>query len=179
MKKRLSSLMALVLLVVFSLLPAGATLTNSSTYSPYGDVQLYTALITAASNDTTTNADSNVIYNQGGTIKDLCAGVKATNQTGTSPTLTVSFLGAFDSSGPFFAIKTAQGGTAGTVGTLATSALDINTASTTNVSTGLCTSHYGLAGALLPPYLKVRVAVGGSATPGWTGVAYAAVKRGK
>lgn len=163
------------------LMPADATLTNSSTATRFGSnafvTDIYAALITAAANDTTTNADSNVILNQNGDIRDIWAGVKATNQTGTSPTLTVSFLGSFDNA-TWFAIPTVQGGTAGTTGTMATAALSISTASTTNVSTGLSFSQFGYNnGALLPPYLKVRVAVGGSSTPGWTGVAYAFVKR--
>lgn len=186
MKKLLSMLMALVL-VVISLLPAGATLTNSSTstryYSGSAIVDLYTALITAASNDTTANADSNVISNVGGDIQDISAGVIASNKTGTSPTLTVSFLGSYtNATGSWFALKTAQGSTAGTVGTLASSALDISTTDGTaanSVAGGISLSQFGLKGALLPPYIKVRIAVGGSASPGWTGVAYAAVRRGK
>jgi hypothetical protein len=155
------------------------TLTNSNTVVQNGDVIFYNALITATGNDTTASALSNVISNLDGSIKDICAGVTATNQTGTSPTLTVSFLGAFAAAGPYFALTTAQGGTAGTTGTMATAALDIATASTTNVSTGLCMSTFGRGGAdaLLPPYLKVKVAVGGTSTPGWTGTAYATVKR--
>ncbi len=152
------------------------TLTNSMAKSQHGKVTFYTALITASGNDTTTNADSDAISNEDGSIKDICAGVKATNQTGTSPTLTVSLLGSFDNA-VWFAIPTAQADTAGTTGTMATAALSISTASTTNVSTGFCTSSFGRSNGLLPPYIKVRVAVGGSSTPGWTGVAYATVKR--
>lgn len=154
------------------------TLTNSMAHTKHGTVTFYNALITAASNDTTTNADSDVISNLDGSIKDIAAGVKATNQTGSSPTLTVSFLGSFDGT-VFHAITTAQGGTAGTVGTLASPALSISSASSTNVGTGVSLSAFGRGGAdaMLPPYLKVRVAVGGTGTPGWTGVAYASVKR--
>lgn len=175
MKRLFSLLIAAVLL--FGALPANATLTNSTTATRYpGSTWFYSALITATGNDTTANADSGVINNIGGDILDISAGVKATNQTGSSPTLTVSFLGSYDAS-TWFALKTAQGSTAGTVGTMASSALDISTASTTNVSTGISLSQFGLAGALLPPYIKVRVAVGGTGSPGWTGVAYAFVRR--
>lgn len=158
--------------------PAHATLTNSSTYTTNGKSYLYSALITAASNDTTATADSNTIDNRDGSIKFISAGVKATNQTGTSPTLTVSLIGSFDNS-TWFAIPTAQGSTAGTTGTMATGALSIATASTTNVSTGLTTSSfgYGTFGGF-PPFIRVRVVVGGSSTPGWTGIGYALVNRG-
>lgn len=179
--KNLFSLAIAGILALSLLLPANATLTNSNSFTRYGSnafvTDLYTALVTATANDTTANADSNVILNQNGDIRDIWAGVKAINQTGSSPTLTVSFLGSFDNA-TWFAIPTTQGGTAGTTGTMATAALGISTASTTNVSTGLAFGQFGYNnGALLPPFLKVRVAVGGSATPGWTGVAYAFVKR--
>lgn len=180
MKKLFSFVLAAVL-AWSMLLPANAALTNSSSFTRYGSsafiADIYTALVTASGNDTTTNADSNVILNQNGDIRDIWAGAKATNQTGSSPTLTVSFLGSFDNA-TWFAIPTVQGGTPGTTGTMATAALSISTASTTNVSTGLSFSQFGYNnGALLPPYLKVRVAVGGTGTPGWTGVSYAFVKR--
>lgn len=174
--KRIHNLILSLVVLVGLGLPAAATLTNSSTFENHGDVRLYNAAITAASNDTTANADSNVLLNQDGSIDDICAGVTATNKTGTSPTLTVSFLGSHDGT-VFFAIRTAQGGTAGTVGAMASPALDISSADSTNVSTGVCASQFGLKGALLPPYLKVRIAVGGSSTPGWTGVARVSVRR--
>jgi len=183
MKKRLFSAAILAAVVGLSTVPTMATLTNSNTKTDYktadSTVSVYPALITAAANDTTASALSNVITNLDGSIKDICAAVAATNQTGTSPTLTLSFLGAFAAAGPYFALTTAQGGTAGTTGTMATGALDISTASTTNVATGLCMSTFGRGGlaALLPPYLKVKTAVGGSATPGGTYVVSATVKR--
>lgn len=152
------------------------TLTNSSTFTKHGTVDFYEALITAASNDTTASADSNVISNLDGGIKDIAFGVKATNQTGTSPTLTVKLLEAFSASGPWFVAQTAQDDDdPGTVADMDSAALDINTASTTNVAIGITASQFGRTH--FAPFLKVRVSVGGSATPGWTGVAYAAVKR--
>jgi len=179
MKKLFSLLLAASVGIVALGLPANATLTNSNTATQNGNVLLYNALITATGNDTTASALSDPISNIDGSIKDICAATKATNQTGTNPTLTLSFLGAFAAAGPYFALTTAQGGTAGTTGTMATGALDISTASTTNVGTGLCLSTFGRGGAdaLLPPYIKVKNAVGGTGTPGWTGVVYAAVKR--
>ncbi len=123
------SLVALAL-SLFTALPAQATLANSNAASQHGNVLVYSALITATANDTTASALSNDISNVDGSIKDVCAGVKATNQTGTSPTLTVSFLGSHDGT-TYFALTTAQGGTAGTTGTMASAALDINTASST------------------------------------------------
>lgn len=179
MKKKILSLLLALGFCVASV-PAYATLTKSTSATKYSaadsTVYVYSSLITAASNDTTATADSSTINNQDGSIKDICAGVKATNQTGTSPTLTVSFLGSFDNS-VFFSLKSAQSGTAGTLGTMASSALDISTASTTNVGTGICLSQFGLNGATLPPHIRIRVTVGGSGSPGWTGVAYASVKR--
>ncbi len=175
MKKLFSFGLALSVVAGFAL-NGHATLTNSNTASQHGNQSIFAALITATGNDTTANADSNVISNLDGSIKNICAGVKATNQTGTSPTLTVSFLGSHDGT-VFHALTTAQADTAGTAGAMASPALSISSASSTNVGTGICTSQFGVQD--LPPYIKVRVAVGGSSTPGWTGVAYAAVKRAK
>lgn len=175
MKKLFAVVLALVVGVLVNPI-ASATLTNSNSYSQYGNVLFYSALITAASNDTTANADSNVISNLDGSIKDICVGVRATNQTGTSPTLTLKLLGADNASGPFYVMTGAQDqDDPGTLADMDSAALDINTASSTSVATGICSSQFGRTN--LPPYLKVRVTVGGSSTPGWTGVATAAVKR--
>jgi len=174
--KKLFSL-AVSLLVLASLLPTGnATLTRSNTASQNGSNLVYSALITATSNDTTDPVDSNALTNLDGSIKDICMGVKATNQTGSSPTLKLILLGAFDPNGPFFIVQTSQADTAGTTADAdAVSTLDISSASTTNVSQGVCGSNFGIVG--YPPYLKVRVDIGGTGTPGWTGVAAATVKR--
>lgn len=137
---------------------------------------LYTQAIVATGNDTTSTADSATISNIEGDIKDIWAGVKATNQTGTSPTLAVSLLGSFDDA-TWFAITTQQADTAGTTGTMTSPTLSISTASTTNVSTGVGTSSFRPAGGMLPPYIRMRVTVGGSSTPGWTGTGYIMVKR--
>lgn len=180
MKNKVLSLWLALVFLLTATLSGYATLTNSSTKTDYstadGTVSIYSALITATANDTTTNADSNTIVNLDGSIKDICAGVNATNQTGSSPTLTVSFLGSFNNT-VFHAMKTAQADTAGTLGTMASSALDISTASSTNVGTGICLSQFGRGNSLLPPYIRIRYAVGGSGSPGWTGVSYATVKR--
>lgn len=178
MRKILSLLLAVWAFVVLGL-PAQATLTNSNTHttrtSGASSVDFYTALITAASNDTTANADSNTISNLDGTVKDLSAGVVATNQTGTSPTLTVTFIGSYDNA-TWFVLQSKQGSTAGTTAAMSSSALSISSASSTNVSTGISTDMFGRTTGL-PPYLRVRITVGGTGTPGWTGVAYAIVKR--
>ena len=151
------------------------TLANSNTVTQHGNTQFYEALITATGNDTTANADSNVISNLDGSIKNIWAGVKATNQTGTSPTLQIVFRGSFDNS-VYFDLPTQQDqDDTGTYGVADSSTLDINTASTTNVAAGISTGMFGLE--TLPPYIKVRITVGGSSTPGWTGVVSAAVQR--
>lgn len=152
------------------------TLTNDNTVQKHGTVDYYPALVTIAGNDTTTNIDSNVITNLDGSIKDLSATLKVTNQTGTSPTAQLKFLGSHFPAGPFNVLQTAQGATAGTVSDAdAVAALDISTASSTNVSQTISTSMFGLVH--LPPYLKVRSVTGGSASPGLTGVIAASVKR--
>lgn len=175
MKKLFSLALSLLVLGLLSL-NGEATLTNSNTATQHGNNLVYSALITATGNDTTDPADSNVISNLDGSVRDLCMGVKATNQTGTSPTLKLILLGAFASSGPFFIVQTNQADTAGTTADAdAVGTLDISTASTTNVAQGVCGSNFGIVN--YPPYLKVRVDIGGSSTPGWTGVAYATVKR--
>jgi hypothetical protein len=173
--KKLFSLV-LALLLAFASIPAQATLTNSNTATQNGNALFYSALITATGNDTTDPADSNVIANLDGSIKDICAIVKATNQTGSSPTLKLIFLGGPTSSGPWYIVQTDQADTAGTTADAdAVGTLDINTASSTNVAQGVCTSNFGID--TLPPYVKIRVDVGGTGTPGWTGVLSALVKR--
>lgn len=183
--KKLLNLLLVGLLFSSLLLPANATLTNSSTRtsrsnSDNSSVDFYTALITATSLDTTATADSNTIPNLDGSIKDISAGIIASNKTGTSPTLTVSFIGSYTgATGSWFALKTMQT-SAGTLGTLASTALDISTTDGTaanSAAIGISTSQFGLRLSLLPPYLRVRVVVGGSGSPGWNGVAYAVVKR--
>lgn len=159
---------------------AMATLTNSMTKTDYktanSTVSYYGALITAAANDTTAAADSDVIVNLDGSISDICATVKATNQTGTNPTLELDFLGAGAAAGPYHVLLTAQDDDdPGTMSEADSGTLDIATASTTNVSKGICTSNFGIKH--LPAFVKVRVTVGGTGTPGWTGVAYATVFR--
>lgn len=164
-------------------IPAQATLTNSSTNTDFpgpngSTVEQYTALITATGPDTTDPADSNTIFNRDLSISDICVGVKATNKTGTSPTLKVQILGSFDNA-TFFVLQGAQSGsTSGDQDSVeAESTLDISTADSTNVSQGICGSSYGVVN--YPPYVRARIDIGGSASPGWTGVAYATVKRGR
>jgi hypothetical protein len=174
MFKRLLASVLAVGALVFSL-PAQATLTNSNTAAQHGSSLFYSALVTATGNDTTDPADSNAITNLDGSIKDICASVRATNQTGTSPTLQLIFLGAHTSSGPWFIIQT-DDTTAGTTADAdAVGTLSISTASSTNVAQGVCTSNFGIV--TLPPYVKIRVDIGGTSTPGWTGVLSALVKR--
>lgn len=180
MKKLIASMMAVVLVVLSMALPANAVLTNSSAYTRYSSSgsfsDLYGALITATANDTTASADSNMIVNVNNDIRSIAAGVRATNQTGTSPTLTIQLLGSFTGTGPWHIVQTSQGGTAGTTANIASPALSISTASSTPVATGFDTFQFGLQG-ISYPYLKLRVVVGGSSTPGWTGVLSATVKR--
>jgi hypothetical protein len=147
------------------------------TKTSHNGTDQYAALITYTGPHTaaTTN-DSGTISNLDGSIKDLCVGITVTNQTGTSPTATLKILGSHD--GTVFSLLTSeQGGTAGTVGAAASPALDINTASTTNVSTTFSLSEFRKMGGVLPPFLRVRVVTGGSSTPGLTGVVSATVKR--
>lgn len=157
---------------------AFATLTNSNANTQYSAGTttnvVYSALVTAASNDTTATADSNVITNLDGSVKDVCVFVKATNQTGTSPTLTLSLIESQNASGPWYAAKSGQSGTAGTIGTMNSGALDISSASTTNVGTGFCASQFGRTS--FAPYFKVRTSVGGT-SGGWTGVVSGTVKK--
>jgi len=155
--------------------PAFATLTNSNTFTRAGSADFYSALVTATGPDTTATADSNTISNLDGSIEHISAGVKATNQTGTSPTLTLSLIGSYDNA-TWFTVQGAQGGTAGTTASIATGALSISSASTTNVATGFSTDSFVRTGGL-PPYLRIRTVVGGSSTPGWVGVVSAVVIR--
>lgn len=144
-------------------------ITKSSTYTAHGDgsVHFYSALISVTGNDTTTNIDSNTISNLDFGIKDLWAGVTVTDQTGSSPTVQIVFRGSFDGT-VFFDLPTAQDqDDTGTYGTADSSALNIATASSTNVAAGISTSMFGLK--TLPPHLKVRTVTGGTGTPGYTG----------
>lgn len=176
MKRKLLSLGLALSVLVSGALYGNATLTNSNTATQNGNSLFYSALITATSNDTTDPADSSVISNLDGSIKDICASVRATNQTGSSPTLQLIFLGAHASAGPFYTIQTSQADTAGTTADAdAVGTLSISSASSTNVAQGVCTSNFGIQ--TLPPYVKIRVDVGGTGSPGWTGVLSALVKR--
>jgi hypothetical protein len=181
MLKRFLAAVVLSAMVGVASSPALATLTNSNTKTDYstnkGTVNVYSALITATGNDTTDPADSDAIVNLDGSMRDICAAVNATNQTGTNPTLQLKFLGAHASAGPYFIMQASQADTAGTTADAdAVGTLDISTASTTNVAQGICASSFGIRN--FPPYVKVRVNVGGTGSPGWTGVVYATVFRG-
>lgn len=159
---------------------ANATLVNSNTASKYttatGSTTFYQSLITATGPDTTASASSNVITNLDGSIKDICFGFRATNQTGTSPTLTMVLQESYQATGPFFNAQTAQDqDDVGTIGDVDSAAYDISTASSTNVGGGVCASQFGRTS--FAPYLRVRATVGGTGTPGWVGVVSAFVKK--
>lgn len=175
MRKLFAGLMALSMPLMS--LPAQATLVNSNVATRSGSTDFYQALITATGPDTTENADSNTITNLDNSVVAISAGVKATGQTGTSPTLTVSLIGSYDNA-TWFTLQSRQASTAGTTANMATAALGISTASTTAVSAGISTAQFDRNGDF-PPYLRVRVTVGGTSTPGWTGVAYALVTRSR
>lgn len=126
-----------------------------------------TAIVVTA-NDTTTPVNSRPIGNTDGQLSFISAMFTATNQTGTSPTLQLTLQGSDDG-----ATWTNLKDSAGNV--IQTTAISINTASTTNVNGYIDTVANPRAS--FPQFLRLSVGVGGSATPGGTyTVSYKAVR---
>lgn len=169
MRKLLSLLLAFF--AVWSLTaPAGATLTNANTPKRYGNNDIYTAMITAASNDTTASFNGPVIDNRDGAVVALTVSANVTNQTGTSPTLQLTVQCSEDGTN-FYTCQSQQGSTAGTTAAVQTSAQSISS----NVVFGLNTDSYARRGGW-SPFLRINGALGGT-SPGWTGTIAATVKR--
>lgn len=115
--------------------------------------------IVATANDTTAAVATLPIGNTDGQISFMAAQVVATNQTGTNPTLTLSLQGSADGS-TWSTLKNQS------ASNIATSALDISTASTTTVNAYVDTEQS--LRQSFPPFLRWLIAVGGTGTPGGT-----------
>lgn len=135
------------------------TLAYNGLGSINGKAQINTTYIVATANDTTATVTGLPIGNSGGQVSSVSATVTATNQTGTNPTLTLTLQGSED--GVVFSDLKDSAGT-----TIATSALDISTASTTTVSAYVDTVKNPRAS--FPHVLRWKVVVGGTGTPGGT-----------
>lgn len=177
MKKFLTLLAALLMLAMG--LPSQAATTTSGSftkYTMYGQtVELYPAMLTATGPHTATSTYLGApISNVTGDIDSIAFGYVATDQTGTSPTLQPALYASFTATGNYFPVRYYV---AGTGYSLSAAAVDISTASTTNVQAGSDSSLYNAGKLPAYPYYKVGAVIGGSSSPGWSGTMWAAVRR--
>jgi hypothetical protein len=175
--KKLLSVLAAFLIAALGI-PANATITNSSAYTRYpssgASVDLYSGLVVATGQDTTGGTYlSPAISNVNGDIRSIGAGVIATNAAGTSPTLIVALYASMTQGGSYFPVKVKQ---AGTDYSVLSPTLDISTALSSPTQAGFDTNNYGVT-QFAYPYYKIGAVLGGTGTPGWSGIVYAAVKR--
>lgn len=134
-----------------------------------GRVDTYTNYITATSNDTTDPVNGAVVSNDG-SITAISAVIAATDKTGTSPTVNLQLFGTQDGTN-FVQLKDSAGNV------IETGATSISGAGGgTTVSAFIDTNLEGISQI---PWLgfRLRVDVGGSATPGWTGTVSMSVIR--
>lgn len=137
------------------------TITTNGLGSINQKAQVNTTYIVATANDTTATVNGPVIHNSAGGISFVSATVTATNQTGTNPTLTLTLQGSEDpSTGVWVTLKDSAGSN------IASSALDISTASTTAVATYVDSVKNPRSS--FPHYLRWVITVGGTGTPGGT-----------
>lgn len=122
-----------------------------------GKAEQNNTYIVATALDTTATVTGKPIANTDGQISYIGGQVTATNQTGTSPTLTLTLQGSDDAS-VWVDMKDSAGNT------MATSALSISSASSTNVADFV--DSVQKPRSMFPQYLRWKVVVGGSATPG-------------
>ena len=147
------------------------------TYDPVGlfssRSQAMPAYVTAVSNDTTATVTGKLIDNRDGLLEHLSFQVSASNKTGTSPTLRLVLEGSTNGSS-WYSLPNA----AGTV--IATSTFSISTASAANVIVRQVNTSVTAQGGFtnFPTFVRGKLVVGGSASPGWTGtIAATAIRR--
>lgn len=168
MKKLLSSLLLAVALLASLFAPADAALSYQYSGQKYGNNELFTAAVTSTANDTTTPFYTKVIDNRDGRIQSLSVLANVTASTGTSPTVQLTLEGSNDGSN-FATVYSADA----TPVAIQTTAQSISSA----VVYGFDTAQELRAAGGFPAFLRVKGAIGGSSSPGWTGTLQVAVKR--
>lgn len=138
----------------------------------HGDIQSIPTYIQATALDTTATVTGPWIDNRDGKVRGISFGIIGKNKTGTSPTLTALLQGSLDEGTTAFSILD-SGANAITTTALSISSTDGTAA---NYATEFeNTNQEGINS--FPPLFRVKVTVGGSATPGWTGEIAMAVDR--
>lgn len=127
-----------------------------------GDIQNIPSYIVATALDTTATVTGPAISNLDGKLRRVNFGVIGKNKTGTSPTLTVLLQGSADGTNWFSVLDSAGNA-------ITTSALSISSTDGTAANYAVefeDTNQEGINA--FPPYVRLRVTVGGSNTPGGT-----------
>lgn len=145
------------------------TLAYTTPGTQYGKNEINTAYITAGALDTTASVTGKPIDNRDGRINFVTMDIYASNKTGTSPTLILTLQGSIDGT-TFFDLKDTAGNT------IASSATSIS-GSGSGTTVGVNINTVLTPRTTFPPFLRGKIVVGGSATPGWTGVAAFSVLR--
>jgi hypothetical protein len=117
--------------------------------------------IVATALDTTATVNGPAIRNEGN-VRRVSFGIIGKNKTGTSPTLTALLQGSNDGTNWFSVLDSAGNA-------ITTTALSINLTNGTEANYAIefeDTNQEGINA--FPPFLRVRVSVGGTATPGGT-----------
>ncbi len=135
-----------------------------------GKMQTIAAYINATANDTTDPVNGPWIDNRDGRIKHISYTILATDKTGTNPTVNAQLKGSNDGGTTAFDVVD-SGGTA-----IATGALDISSADSTNVVHTETTTAEGLEGGY-PQLIRVSCDIGGTSTPGGTYVVSLTIER--
>lgn len=132
-------------------------ITTSSFGTLRGTKEVNKTYIVATANDTTASGAGPSIDNSDGRVTRVAFGNVNTAGTGTSPTVTTTLQGSIDGT-TWFSVLDSAGNA------IATGAVS---AAATN-SEFEDTNQEGIT--QFPPLLRLSYAVGGSSTPGWTGV---------
>lgn len=137
-----------------------------------GDIQSIPEYIVATALDTTATVNGPWIDNRDGRVRGIHFGVIGKNKTGTSPTLTALLQGSLDGGTTAYSILD-SGAAAITTSALSISSTDGTAA---NYATEFeSTNQEGINA--FPPLFRIKLTVGGSSTPGWTGEVALAIDR--
>lgn len=137
------------------------TLAYQAVGTMYGKNELNNPAITSTSLDTTATVTGKPIDNRDGRINFVSMDIYCTDKTGSSPTLTLTLQGSNDGTNYFDLVDTAGN-------TIASSATSISAAgSGTTVAININT--VAKPRTTFPAFLRPKIAVGGTGSPGWTG----------
>ena len=126
-----------------------------------GYIQNIPNYIVATALDTTATVTGPAIRNDGN-VRRVAFGIIGKNKTGTSPTLTALLQGSHDGTNWFSVLDSAGNA-------ITTTALSINSTDGTAANYAIefeDTNQEGINA--FPPFLRIRVSVGGSGSPGGT-----------